>query len=37
MGHTNRPEEEDKGYEGWSESDGESDVDRHSYPQVQLL
>ena len=37
MGHTGRPEEEEKGYEGCSESDGESDVDRPSYPQVQLL
>ena len=33
MGHSDRPEEEDKGYEGCSESEGESDVDR---PQVQL-
>ena len=37
MGHTDRPEEEDKGYEGCSESEGESDVDQPSYPQVQLL
>ena len=37
MGHIDRPEEEDKGYEGCSESDGGSDVDRPNYPQVQLL
>ena len=37
MGHVDRPEEEDKGYEGCSESEGESDVDQPSYPQVQLL
>ena len=37
MGHADRPEEEDKGYEGCSESDSESDVDQPSYPQVQLL
>ena len=37
MGHANRPEEEDKGYEGCSESEGESDVDLTSHPQVQLL
>ena len=37
MGHAPRPEEEDKGYEGCSESEGESDADRPSYPQVQLL
>lgn len=35
MGHANRLEEEDDGYEGCSE--GESDVDLTSHPQVQLL
>ena len=35
MGHSNRLEEEDDGYEGCSE--GESDVDLTSHPQVQLL
>ena len=37
MGHADRTEEEDKGYEGCCESEGESDVDQPSYPQVQLL
>ena len=35
MGHADRPEEEDKGYEGCSESDGGSDVDQPSHSQVQ--
>ena len=37
MGHADRPEEEDKGYESCSESEGESDADQPSYPQVQLM
>ena len=37
MGHVDRPEEEDRGYEGCSESDGESDIDLASHLQVQLL
>ena len=37
MGHADRPEEEDKGYEGCSESEGESDVDLTGRSQVQLL
>ena len=42
MGHVNSyVEEEDKGYEGSSESDGENDGesegDHPTYPQVQLL
>ena len=36
MGHADRPEE-DKGYEGCSESDGGSDVDQPGHSQVQLL
>ena len=37
MEHVDRPEEEDRGYEGCSESDGESDIDPTSHPQVQFL
>ena len=37
MGHADRPEEEGKGYEGCSESEGESDVDLTGRSQVQLL
>ena len=38
MGHVKSyVEEEDKGYEGSSESDGESNGDHSIYPQVQLL
>ena len=37
MGHVDRPEEEDKGYEGSSESEGENDVGITSHPQVELL
>ena len=37
MGHADRTEEEDKAYEGCSESEGESGADRPNYPQVQLM